>query len=403
MNNYVNVLEIQNKYARLLIGCILDNEVKVVYTNEVELSVPFVDGDILDVGTLTKDIAKLKYIEDKDLSFKYEVNDVILVVPPFGLEVFEALKSTNTTSQNSKINKLDIDNAFSLIKRERLQNRGNTIVNVIPKAFYTEGNKIFLKSPIGITSSYVSLNANVYTLPAKMIFDLTKATKNASIKVKQILVSSLCAVEVLNCKNYKYKDYIFINYSEKTTVLSLINNKKVIASAYFGNGSDSLIKKVENEFKISNDEAYRIVRTFGYDSSDNSYNPPIIRTSSDPLTLKFNKNNLNTFTGEYYKEWCGYLASSISTLLKDNPSYVKTIPLVFVGKGLQINGLKDYILRMFSSNTVDFIKSNVVGANYNCYINSIGAILLDDTLNSYFNEEINENRIEVTLSKEGEK
>ena len=56
MNNYINVIEIQNKLVKLLIGYILDGQVKIIYANELELSVPFNSNEILDVGSLSKDI-----------------------------------------------------------------------------------------------------------------------------------------------------------------------------------------------------------------------------------------------------------------------------------------------------------------------------------------------------------
>ena len=150
MNNYINVIEIQNKLVKLLIGYILDGQVKIIYANELELSVPFNSNEILDVGSLSKDISRICHIDNKELNFKYDVNEGVLVIPSFGLEIFESTKTTNTVAQDYKISKLDVLNVFSLVERERIENPNNTIINIIPNYFMTNESEISNRSPIKV-------------------------------------------------------------------------------------------------------------------------------------------------------------------------------------------------------------------------------------------------------------
>lgn len=387
MNNYINVIEIQNKLVKLLIGYILDGQVKIIYANELELSVPFNSNEILDVGSLSKDISRICHIDNKELNFKYDVNEAVLVIPSFGLEIFESTKTTNTVAQDYKISKLDVLNVFSLVERERIENPNNTIINIIPNYFMTSESEISNRSPINIQSDLLTLNANVYVLSKKLKEDVHKAFKNAGVKIKNVFVSALCGVEVLNKRNYKYKNYIYIDYGEKYTFLHLVNNGKVVNSTFFNNGSDNLVKKVQEEYKISDAEALKLIRIFGFDSSLNAYNPPIVTKNENGYLQTYSKSNLNVTISDYYKELGEYLSSSIKVLLKGHESMINQLPLVFVGKGFKINGLKEYIIRLFNNN-IDFIKSNIVGADFNLYINLIGAIYLNDLSNEIFKENV---------------
>ena len=101
----------------------------------------------------------------------------------------------------------------------------------------------------------------------------------------------------------------------------------------------------------------------------------------------YSKSNLNVTISDYYKELGEYLSSSIKVLLKGHESMINQLPLVFVGKGFKINGLREYIIRLFNNN-IDFIKSNIVGADFNLYINLIGAIYLNDLSNEIFKENV---------------
>lgn len=399
MNNYTSVIEIKNKSLRLLVGYILNDSIKVIYTNEIELSIPFNLGDIIDVGSLSKDLLKLTHVEDQDLNLRMNINEAIVVIPSFGLEIYESTKTTTTVSNDFHISKLDINNVIALIERERLDNTNNSIVNIIPNNFITDSGESYLNSPLDIKSNYLTLNANVYVLPTKILQDVKKAFKNASIHIKNIFVSALCGVEVLKRRNFKFKDYIYINYGERNTFLHLINNSKVVASTYFNNGSDSLVKRVSEEYKISESEALRFIRLFGYDDSINTYNPSLINKVDNGYNESFNRTSLNTTVSAYYKDLGEYLSSSMRVLLQGHDSMISQIPLVFVGKGFKIKGLKEYINRLFNNN-INFVNSDVVGIDFNSFINLAGAIYLDDLSLKLYNPE--PNRVEIKTLKEGD-
>ena len=251
---------------------------------------------------------------------------------------------------------------------------------------------ISTSSPSSPVTSIPIPSTNVTSSPSSSISSLTIDEKIHSA-AKALAESTSFSM------NYNYdsedftdiynieKGYIYIDYGEKYTFLHLVNNGKVVNSTFFNNGSDNLVKKVQDEYKISDTEALKLIRIFGFDSSLNAYNPPIVTKNENGYLQTYSKSNLNVTISDYYKELGEYLSSSIKVLLKDHESMISQLPLVFVGKGFKINGLKEYIIRLFHNN-IDFVKSNIVGADFNLYINLIGAIYLNDLSNEIFKENV---------------
>ena len=193
MVKQIAALEISNRYYKLVVGYTLDNKVDILYKVKKPLSVPFKDGDIFDIGSLSADLAKIKNIEKstKNVKMSIGVNEVVLILPPYGLQVFQSVKSTNTVSQVSKIDRIDINNALSLIKKEKLPSVNDDLIDIIPNTFIIDGDKTFLTPPLNEISTTITIDANVYTLPKKMVSDIYKACENSQIKVKRSVVAPI--------------------------------------------------------------------------------------------------------------------------------------------------------------------------------------------------------------------
>ena len=90
MNKQIAALEISNSYYELVIGYVFNGKVDILYKTKCPLSVPFRDGDIYDFGSLSDDLKKITKIETNISGHKLNinVNEVVLVLPSYGLEVY---------------------------------------------------------------------------------------------------------------------------------------------------------------------------------------------------------------------------------------------------------------------------------------------------------------------------
>src|SRR5574344_917559 len=114
MEKDIAALEIRSKSLNLVVGNALDNKVNVVSRIVRPLSVPLQNGMVIDSVSLSNDIKNILKIEDKIHNLQININEVSLVLPAFGLEVYNSQKSTNTISNTSKVDRIDISNALSL-------------------------------------------------------------------------------------------------------------------------------------------------------------------------------------------------------------------------------------------------------------------------------------------------
>ena len=172
---------------KLVVGYVLENKVDILYKTKRPLSVPFKDGDIFDIGSLSDDLSKLNIVEsvENDHKLKINVNEITLVLPPYGLQVYNSIKSTNTVSNISKIDKIDISNALALVKKEKLPNLNDELIDIIPNKFITDNNITYTKPPLNESSQTVTIDADVFTLPKKMVSDMKNACNSRKICCKK--------------------------------------------------------------------------------------------------------------------------------------------------------------------------------------------------------------------------
>lgn len=372
----IAVLEIKNKSYKLVVGYLSDNKVEIIYKNTYPLSVFLREADIFNVTSLAEDLMKFKRIDDQEHKLKINLGEVVLIFPSYGLEVYNSIKVTNTISNISRVDKIDINNVVSMIRKQKIPNANNSLVDVIPNFFVTDGDKKFLEPPIGEISSQIAINANVYTLPTKMMFDMKKAVYEAGLKVKKEVIGPIGVSYMLSKKGFKYKTYVMIDVSARTTILTFVGDNAVFSSNYFNFGGDNLVDLVVNKMDCSIEKARELIDIYGLDLRNNRYNPSIFTSKMDENGLKrsFTKEDLNDVISIYLDKWSEYLINALKTLLVTNGQLISSIPFVLNGEFSEINGLEEYIHNKFKDNPFELLKSEVVGCEDLSYLNCIGAI-----------------------------
>ena len=395
MDKWTSVLEIKSNSAHLLIGYLLNDKIKVVYRKRKKLTTPLSSGDVLDAGQLSNDLHELVNIDDKELNFKYHAKDIILVLPPFGLEVYHSTKTTNCIDDGSKgISTIDVKNVKSLFTNEIVPG-GSKIVNIIPNYYQTDDGLQSLKAPYEKVSRRLTLDANVFSLPYKMIDDITRATLNADFNIKDTLINSLCIVRYLKALKFEHQNYILVDIGSNNTIISIVVKNKLVSSTHNILGGDNLTKDIQNEFNIDFDNAEILKKTFGFDSSNNTFNVTISKGLKEGNYTKYNKNDLNKIVNSYLNDYSEHLHNSINFLLKDFQDRINTLPIVFKGNTSKLNGFKESMIRNFPSNDLYFIKGDTVGASFDEYGSLLGAVYLNKDLND---NNINRNSTNINSS-----
>jgi cell division ATPase FtsA len=376
----IAALEISNKALKLVVGYVLEDKVNVLYATKRPLSVPFKDGDIFDLGNLSEDLSKIKVCESniKNSKLTFDINEVSLVLPSYGLNVYCTRKETNTISNVSKIDKIDISNVLALVKKEKLQSTNDILVDIIPNYFVIEGNQTYLEAPIGKTSSFVFVDANVYTLPRKMVTDMKTVLNNAGMKATKEIIAPIGISQYFKNLNFKHETYMLIDFGAKTTTISFIGKGTLYGSNFFSIGVEDLVDIFQNRFQITHEQAEEIKDVYGLDARKTSYSPTIASgIDVNGQQRNYGWDEIHQIAEQFLQTWVEYLRGSLENLYtnsKLSEEFAKTNPLVFIGEGTSLNGLKDYLLKHLTSNPLEMVNLNTIGASDDEYLNCIAAI-----------------------------
>ena len=367
----IATLEIENSSFRVTVGYLLDNKVDIIYRKVFPLTIPLNDFDIYDFESLANDLSVLKHLEDKKLTIP--VNEVVLIYPPYGLDVYTSTKETNTISDDSKITALDISNCLSIIKKERIPNPNNIMVDVIPNLFYLDNNVEIFQPPLDRFSSILRIKANIYTLPKKMIDDIKKVLSMIKIKVKKEVIAPVGTTYLLTSLHYNPIHYFLINFGERTTTVSLVSGRSVVSSTYFPTGIEHLVDRISLNFNIDKDVANKFKNILGLDERKSTFNPSIFQDNDGEFSKRINNEDLVNIVSSFLKEWVVSIKNAFSTLFIDGANKLN-LPIVLTGEGSELNGLLGYLKRFFVDTSITIFKTNTVGAIEPSWVNSIAAI-----------------------------
>ena len=391
MYKTVAALQISNSYYELVIGYVLDEKVDILYKVRNPLSVSYKDGDIYDFGSLSDDLSKINNIEANISGHKLRinVNEIVLVLPSYGLEVYHTSKTTNTVSNISKIARIDISNALALVKKEKLPNINNVLVDIVPNYFKLDNGKEFIVPPINETSLNITLDANVYTLPGKMVKELKAVCEKAGLKVVREVISPIGVSNLLQGLRYKQDTYLIVDFGNKTTTLSFIGKNTLYSSNFFSIGIDDLVERYMEEMQISKEKAIEIKNTYGFDVRKTEYSPAIVsNVGLDGVKRNFTKDDISYITLNYLKQWLGMFKGSFDNLMYNYQKLKNTITLVFIGEGSRLNGLKDYVLKNYNSNPLEILTLPTVGCREGEFVSCLGAIYTASSYRGALEDEV---------------
>lgn len=394
MENIFATIQIKNTYLKLFIGYLHDNHIQVIYKKNYPLSESIKDGDIYNLNSLKEDLKKLSHINDNSVNLKIELNEIVLILDPFGLEVFNSEKTTTTISSNGIIQKTDIKNVINMVYKSLDNENSNEIVDIVPNVFSIDNDEVFDKPPLGIVSNSLLVKAHVYTLPKNYVDSFKKAFLDSSIGIKKIVVSPL-GIETLISKDYpNLNKYLLIDYNQDNTIVSFIANKKLYGSKYFSIGGNEVTKLIANNFEISMDKAEKLKKIYGLDSRENEYNPSIVSVEEENgFKKEFNKNDLSQIISSALNEWKKMFDNCVDTLLDGYSNLIEDIPFVFVGNSTLLKGFKDFISYYYPNNESIFYRYKTIGGNLPGDVKSIGAISFVSTYKGSLEDE---SRIEIS-------
>lgn len=376
MEHPTAIIQINDSKIKLIIGNVIDNKPVLIYSTERDISQIVERGQIKNFISLTEIIRSLANICDEEAKLRIKISDTIVILPPTGFKVYESEKFTNVTSDSNFIQKLDIDNLVSMVRKEPIDN-DSLIVDIIPDAYYLNNGETYHIPPIGKVSSNLAMKAKVQTMPNSVVNTYQQPFISSGIRVRNFVIEPYAISSLIKTKKDYPNSYLLVSIEDGITSLTLVSNNAPIQSAYFELGLKDLVETVSSYFSISENEAYNYIRLYGINDRELNFEPIIIKSKNEiGKDLNYTPADLNNVIKTFMDRYLKQLGASYNALLNGYLVTVKKAPVVFSGEFTKINGVNKILRNFFNeANEKYFLCSDVVGARKSSYNAVIGALL----------------------------
>ena len=187
MAKIINALEIGSTEIKLVVGYECEHEIVVLHAIAKPLSLNCIKNNIVNDSDEVCSVIK-EVILDAENTLKNDINEVTLVLPARGLEVFKNSATTNIVSPNKLIAEVDIRNVMTMLSRDTY-NEENVVIDTIPINYTLDQERIFSNPPINETSGSIKLNAFIHTIPTYIKETYIGLVDKVGLKISNILVA----------------------------------------------------------------------------------------------------------------------------------------------------------------------------------------------------------------------
>lgn len=376
MKEPITALEISHKYLKMVFGFVQDGQVIINYVKKIPLPHPLENGAIKDHLSVVKELSKNNPVVDHEYHFNQLIDSAVLVLPPYGLEIYETQQFTSVISPEKIVGELDIKNIYSIIRNKRLP-VDNQLIDIIPDSFTLDNGNRYALPPIGKESSAITVHAKVHTLPERINNEHTSCLVNSNIQVKRRVIAPFAVSELLATYSDTPATYFLLDIGACSTTISLVDNNQLYATRSFSWGGDNITNSIVTNFNVSEKEAERIKILFGLDKRKMKFDYPVYKVETEEGTVIHSVNALN----EIIEKELSSLVSMISVGLEQlatayNIDDYSSIPLLLIGGGSNLKGLRLF-LDEHIKNPHRLVKIKSIGARDLSLVSLIGSILVN--------------------------
>ena len=376
MKDSICALEISHKYIKIVFGYAQDGQVMVTFVKKVPLNHAVESGAIRDHAVIVKELSKNNPVMDDTLHFSHLLDDAVLVLPPYGLEIYETTQYTSVISPEKVVGELDVKNIYNIIRNKKLP-IDNELIDIIPDSFMLDNGNRYALPPIGKESSAITVHAKVHTLPKRINEEHTSCLVDSNIKVNRRVVSPFAVSELLSTYNDMPGTYFLVDMGASSTTISLVDNHQIFATRSFSWGGDNITNSIVTSFNISESEAEKIKILYGLDKREMRFDYPVAKVVTPLGEEACTVRALNQIIE---KELAGFInmfnVGKEQLVNAYNIDDSDNMPVIFIGGASQLKGLKGYFDQNLKNKNYKFLKNKSIGARDPSLTSLLGAILV---------------------------
>lgn len=371
----VAALEICSNKVKFAVGYSFNKKTNLLYYSEKELPLGCVQqGDIKNEEAVSKVLKTLTSFDDEALRLKVDTDEISLILPALGFEVYRTNKATNVVSTESIVNELDINNVMSLVRKETIPS-GNLVVDIIPDYFMTSTGECFTNPPLQKHSTSITIAAQIHTLPGRVITSYQRTTQAADFRVRRSIVSPFCVSELIKT-NASYPDtYLLLDMGETLSTLSLVGKGCLYGSVLFAMGGKKLSESLATSLGVSVLDAEALKKKYGYNLRKRNFRTPLMVKEKSFPKEQVSQEKINLAITTYFRNFDNSLINAIESLgKKAGPAVISTLPIIYTGGASSLFGVEP-LLKLGLPNTkfIHFVPE-VIGARDPAMSNILGAI-----------------------------
>ncbi len=376
----VGALEISSNSVKFAIGSLIDKKPVLCYYGEKSIRGAVKDGIIRDSHMVSEAIKNVLAVTDEALKLKVNIGSISLLLPPFGLMVYQSNRQTSVVSQTNLIDQLDITNVMVLVQKEAVPS-GTSIVDIVPDYYELDNQKRFWNAPVGEKSKNLMICAKIHCLPDSLIRNYRIPVEECGLRIERIAVSPFASSSLIATSKNMPHDYILVDMGAHFTTVSMIGASCLFASLSFSKGGDDLTETIASEFSLSFEEAERLKIDYGYSENNDKFTEPIAKSvGEDGVKECYFEKDLSHLIASFYEQSFNVLLSNaINSLLQrkltpQNQNFLPSLPIVFVGGASELNGLAKLLSPALGSHSAIFYTPTVIGAREAKYSSVLGLI-----------------------------
>lgn len=378
--NYISVIELGSKSIKLVVGFCMDGKVHVIYTLKKDTPQCIEAGKVTDYDTLVKNIESICHIEDETARIKFHLSEVILCLPGYGFELRQYESPIGISNTEAVITDRDVFNAINAAKNSA-KTANITPVDIVPIYFQLDDGSQYSTPPIGKAAHSMRAFLDVHTISNEIVSSLRNAVGAAGLRIIKFIVGPFAATELIGSYPDIPSEYFLVDIGSNITTVSLVGGKSISDCRFFRWGSDFITEKIIANFNINQSEAEKVKTTFGlYDHKLDFKVPVCITKDAEGNEIKHYNDELNTIVKGELEDFVKQLNASINDLLGEEYKSYNSIPMILVGGGSRLYGLKNYLEHKVMSNEIFVLNPTTIGARDPSFFNALGCIY---TFNKY--------------------
>ena len=378
MKDSICALEISHKYLKIVFGYVQDNnQVVATFVKKVPLHHALESGAIKDHAVIVKELSRNNPVMDETMHFQHLIDNAVLVLPPYGLEIYETTQYTSVISPEKVVGEIDIKNIYNIIRNKKLP-IDNELIDIIPDSFMLDNGNRYALAPVGKESSAITVHAKVHTLPRRINEEHTSCLVDSNIKVGRRVISPFATTELLGTYQDMPATYFLVDMGASSTTISLVDNHQIFATRSFSWGGDNITNSIVTSFNISEEEAEKIKILYGLDKREMKFDYPVAKISTPIGEVACTISQLNQIIEKELLAFTNMFNLGVEQLVNAyNVDESTSMPVVFIGGASQLKGMKEFFDVNLKNKNFKFLKNKTIGARDPSLTSLLGAILVN--------------------------